>query len=162
MRLWEEVLTGLESDPRSLDGVVDWVTKLCLLDAYAERQGVDFDDPRLALMDLQYHDVRPEKSLYERLVKAGKVRRLLDEADVIEAVDHPPDTTRAYFRGSCLAKWPDSVVAANWDSLILDTGGDPLQRIPMMEPLRGTRQHVEALLKECATPSELIARLGSS
>ena len=73
----------------------------------------------------------------------------------------PPDTTRAYFRGQCLARWPDAVVAANWDSLILDVGSDPLKRIPMMEPLRGTRAHVEALFGEVKSPAELVARLAS-
>ena len=54
----------------------------------------------------------------------------------------PPTTTRAYFRGTCLAKWPDDIVAANWDSLVFDIGRDPLRRVPMMEPLRGTADHV--------------------
>ena len=110
-------------------------------------------------MDLQYHDVRPEKSLYERLVKAGKVERLLDEDEVTSAMTEPPETTRAYFRGRCLSKWADSVVAANWDSLIFDLGEDPLKRIPMMEPLRGTKAHVDELLDECSTPADLVARL---
>ena len=56
-----------------------------------------------------------------------------------------PPTTRAYFRGRCLAQWADSVVAANWDSLVLDVGSDPLRRIPMMEPMRGSKKHVEQL-----------------
>ena len=132
----------------SLDGQLDWVTKLALLDAYAARDGLEWDDPKLALLDLQYHDVRPERSLYERLVRAGKVERLVDEADVIDAMTEPPASTRAYFRGPCLARWPDAVVAANWDSLILDVGADPLRRIPMMEPLRGTKAHVEALFEQ--------------
>src|SRR5439155_175351 len=71
LRRWEQVLSGLEDDPLVLDGVLDWVTKYNLLDAYAARNGLEWGDPKLALMDLQYHDVRPEKSLYERLVKAG-------------------------------------------------------------------------------------------
>ena len=71
----------------------------------------------------------------------------------------PPETTRAYFRGRCLSKWADSVVAANWDSLIFDLGEDPLKRIPMMEPLRGTRAHVDELLDDCSTPADLVARL---
>ena len=74
---WEAVLTALERDPRTLDGQLDWVTKLDLLDAYRDRDGLDWDDPKLALLDLQYHDVRPERSLYERLVRAGKVERLV-------------------------------------------------------------------------------------
>jgi proteasome accessory factor PafA2 len=161
LRRWEDVLTTLEDNPLQLDGVLDWVTKFNLLDAYAARNGLEWGDPKLALMDLQYHDVRPERSLYERLVKAGKIERLVDEADVTAAMTDPPETTRAYFRGRCLSKWSDSVVAANWDSLIFDLGADPLKRIPMMEPLRGTRAHVDELLKDCATPAELVARLSA-
>jgi Pup amidohydrolase len=158
---WEATLAALERDPATLDGRLDWVTKLALLEAYRERDGIAWDDPKLALLDLQYHDVRPERSLYERLVRAGKVERLVEEADVTTAMTQPPASTRAYFRGQCLARWPDAVVAANWDSLILDVGSDPLRRIPMMEPLRGTREHVESLFEECTTPGELVARLAS-
>jgi proteasome accessory factor PafA2 len=158
---WEAVLGALERDPAELDGQLDWVTKLQLLRAYVDRDGLRFDDPKLALLDLQYHDVRPERSLYERLVRAGKVERLVEEDEVTRAMTEPPDTTRAYFRGQCLARWADSVVAANWDSLILDVGSDPLKRIPMMEPLRGTRAHVEALFEEVKSPAELVARLAS-
>ncbi len=159
---WEQVLTDLERDPRSLSGRLDWATKLGLLDAYRERDGLKWDDPKLALLDLQYHDVRPDRSLYERLVKAGKVERLVDEATVEHAMTEPPETTRAYFRGTCLARWPDSVVAANWDSLILDVGSDPLRRIPMMEPLKGSKAHVEALFAHCTTPAQLVEHLGAS
>ncbi len=159
LRRWEEALNGLETDIMSLDGKLDWVTKLSLLRAYVDRDGLSWDDAKLSLLDLQYHDVRPEKSLYEHLVRAGKIERLLDENDVRIAISEPPATTRAYFRGMCLAKWPDAVVAANWDSLILDVGSDPLRRIPMMEPLRGTKAHVESLFAECTTPAQLVARL---
>ncbi|HZP27949.1 MAG TPA: depupylase/deamidase Dop [Acidimicrobiia bacterium] len=158
---WEAVLSALERDPAELDGQLDWVTKLELLKAYVGRDALGWDDPKLALLDLQYHDVRPERSLYERLVRAGKVERLVEEPAVEAAMTEPPDTTRAYFRGQCLARWSDAVVAANWDSLILDVGSDPLKRIPMMEPLRGTRAHVEALFGEVKSPAELVARLAS-
>jgi hypothetical protein len=73
----------------------------------------------------------------------------------------PPTDTRAYFRGKCLQRWSDSIVAANWDSLVFDVGSDPLRRVPMMEPLRGTASHVATLFEECATPRELLDRLGS-
>ena len=156
---WEQVLTALEDDPTSLDGQLDWVTKLSLLDAYATRDELEWNDPKLALLDLQYHDVRPERSLYERLVKAGTVERLVTESEVLDAIGNPPPTTRAYFRGTCLERWPDAVVAANWDSIILDVGADPLKRIPMMEPLRGTKAHVEALFAQARTPADLVSRL---
>jgi proteasome accessory factor PafA2 len=156
---WEATLSALERDPMLLDGKLDWVTKLSLFRAYMDRDGLDWSDPKLSLLDLQYSDVRPDRSLYERLVRAGKVERLVTEEAVHDAMTVPPSTTRAYFRGECLARWPDSVVAANWDSVILDVGSDPLRRIPMMEPLRGTKAHVQPLFEQVGTPAELVERL---
>jgi proteasome accessory factor A len=85
---------------------------------------------------------------------------LVSAADVETAMTQPPTTTRAYFRGRCLQKFPDDVVAANWDSLVFDIGRDPLRRVPMMEPLRGTAHHVGNLIDECDTAAELLDRLG--
>ena len=67
------------------------------------RDDLEWTDPKLELLSVQYHDVRPGRSLYEKLVRAGKVERLLDDADVDRAMSEPPPTTRAYFRGTCLA-----------------------------------------------------------
>jgi len=159
---WEQVLTGLERDPAELDGQLDWVTKHNLLHAYVDRDNLEWSDPKLSLLDLQYHDVRPTRSLFERLVRAGKVERLVEEADVRAAMVDPPETTRAYFRGTCLARWADSVVAANWDSLVLDVGSDPLRRIPMMEPTRGSKVHVAELFGQVSTPRQLVERLTAS
>ena len=156
---WEQVLTDLERDPMLLDGQLDWVTKLGLFRAYIERDGLEWSDPKVRLLDLQYHDVRPARSLYEKLVRAGKVERLVTEEEVMRGITVAPASTRAYFRGECLTRWPDAVVAANWDSMILDVGSDPLRRIPMMEPMRGTKSHVEPLFDQVGTPAELVARL---
>ena len=159
---WERVLGALERDPMELDGVLDWVTKLAVLEGFRGRDDLAWRDPKLALIDLQYHDVRPERSLYERLVRAGRIERVLDETDVTRAIADPPTGTRAYFRGTCLARWPQAVIAANWDSIVLDVGLDPLRRIPMMDPLKGTREHVGALLDSCATPLQLVERLSGT
>ncbi len=154
---WEEVLTALEFDPSTLAGRLDWVTKHRLIDGYRDRHGLTWNDARLAAMDLQYHDLRPEKSLARR---AG-LEQLIDNDAVRTAMTEPPIDTRAYFRGRCLAKWPSSVVAANWDSLVFDVGKESLRRVPMMEPTRGTAAHVGKLLDECTTPADLLDRLGS-
>ncbi|MGH9075446.1 MAG: proteasome accessory factor PafA2 family protein, partial [Acidimicrobiales bacterium] len=122
-----------------------------------ERHGLRWDDPRLAAMDLQYHDVRPERSLFARL----NMERLVTEEAVVDAVTEPPRDTRAYFRGRCLQRWGSAVAAANWDSLVFDLGSDPLRRVPMMEPLRGTAAHVDSLLDGCESPAQLLERLGS-
>jgi proteasome accessory factor PafA2 len=159
---WEAVLGALESDPMSLEGQLDWVTKLELLRAYVDRDGLEWHDPKLELLAVQYHDVRPDRSLYEKLVRAGKVERLCAEDSVYAAMADPPESTRAYFRGTCLARWADSVVAANWDSLVLDVGTDPLRRIPMMEPTRGSKEHVAKLFEEVSTPRQLVERLTAS
>jgi proteasome accessory factor PafA2 len=157
LRRWEATLSALETDRGSLANQLDWVAKHRLLEGYRERHGLEWDDHRLAAMDLQYHDVRPGKSLAARV----GLERLTTDEGVIAAVTEPPRDTRAYFRGKCLQKWASWVAAANWDSLVFDLGTDPLRRVPMMEPLKGTAEFVDRLLEECNTPAELIERLGS-
>jgi len=156
---WETVLRGLESDPRTLSAQLDWVAKLRLLEGYRERDGLAWSDAKLRAIDLQYHDVRRDRGLYHRLAHAGKVERITTDEEVQRAIMEPPDDTRAFFRGRCIAKYPDAIAAASWDSLILDTGRDALQRIPMREPLRGTRAHVEELLDACEDAAALVDRL---
>lgn len=155
--LWGEVLNGLELDPMSLSNTLDWVAKYRLILGYKDRNGLSWDDPKLAAIDLQFHDLRPNKSLFNRL----GVRKLVDEADVLKAVFDPPQRTRAYFRGKSLERFGPQIAAANWDSIIFDLGSDPLRRVPMMDPLKGTREHVGKLLEESATASELLDSLGS-
>jgi proteasome accessory factor A len=157
LQRWEEVLTALETDPMSLADRLDWVAKYRLIEAYRDRHGLSWDDAKLAAMDLYYHDLRPDKSLFARL----NMQRLVDPVAVDEAVTEPPHDTRAYFRGRCLQRWASSVAAANWDSMVFDLGTDPLRRVPMMEPLRGTAAHVDTLLEGCSSPAELLERLGS-
>lgn len=154
---WENVLEGLESDPMSVAGQVDWVAKRRLLDAYASRHGVSEHDARLKAIDLQYHDLRPEKSLAARV----GLETVVPMAEALRAMTEPPTTTRAYFRGRCLARFPNDIVAANWDSLVFDLGREPLRRVPMMEPLRGTAAHVAKLIDDSSSAADLIARLGA-
>ncbi|MBI3648243.1 MAG: proteasome accessory factor PafA2 [Actinobacteria bacterium] len=158
---WEAALSGLETDPLSLHRELDWVAKYRLLEAYRVRDGLDWSDPKLRAIDLQYHDVRRDKGLYERLADSGKVERLTTDEEVERAIMEPPEDTRAYFRGRCIARFPDSIAAASWDSLIVDVGTDALQRIPMREPLRGTKAHVEELLAASEDAAALVARLQS-
>src|SRR4051812_8184082 len=157
LRRWESVLTGLETDPMSLSTQLDWVAKYTVVNGMRERNGLSWKDSKLALMDLQYHDVRPAKSLFARL----NMERLVSEDAIGLAMTEPPEDTRAYFRGKCLQKWGSSIAAANWDSLVFDLGTDPLRRVPMMEPLRGTAAHVDRLLEGCDSPAALLERLGS-
>jgi proteasome accessory factor PafA2 len=156
---WEAILAGLEDDPMTLAAQLDWVAKLRVLEGYRDRDGLEWNDPKLRAIDLQYHDVRRDKGLYHRLERAGKVERLTTDAEVERAIMDPPEDTRAYFRGRCIGKFPDAIAAASWDSIIMDTGRDALQRIPMREPLRGTRAHVQDVIDACDDAAELVDRL---
>jgi proteasome accessory factor A len=157
---WESVLTRLADDPMQTARELDWVAKLEILEGYRARDGLAWGHPRLELVDLQYADVRPDRGLYNRLCSRGRMIRLVSEEAVVAAMDEPPEDTRAYFRGRCLRQYPDAVAAASWDSVIFDIPGrESLQRVPTLEPLRGTRAHVGGLLNSCATAAELVAAL---
>jgi Pup amidohydrolase len=154
---WEQVLSALETDPASCASTVDWVAKHRLISAYRERHQLDWNDPRLAAMDLQYHDLRPGRCLARRI----GLERITTDGEVELATTEPPEDTRAYFRGRCLARWGDQIVAANWDSLVFDLGSDPLRRVPMLEPTRGTKAHVGNLIDTSSSPDELLDALGA-
>ena len=156
LRRWAEVLDDLASDPMRLADRLDWPAKLRLLEGYRSRDGLGWGDSRLQLVDLQYSDVRPEKGLYHRLVARGAMQRLLTDDEVARAMLTPPTDTRAYFRGECLRRYPAQVAAASWDSVVFDLGRENLVRIPTMEPLRGTRDHVGALFESTSTAQELV------
>lgn len=156
---WEHVLEGLEDDPMTLSRELDWVAKLAVLEAYRDRDGLAWDHPKLKLIDLQYHDVQRAKGLYWKLESSGKVATVVTPEEIDFAVDHPPEDTRAYFRGECLRRFSQVIVAASWDALIFDTGDEPLRKVPTMEPTRGTKQHVQELLDASPDASKLLANL---
>jgi proteasome accessory factor A len=159
---WERVLARLADDPMLLANELDWVAKLQLLQGYRDREGLDWSSPKLQLVDLQYSDVRPEKGLYNRLVARGNFERIVSDAELARAVTEPPIDTRAYFRGRCLSKYTAQVAAASWDSVIFDVGRESLQRVPMLEPLRGTKAHVDDLLARCDTAAQLVDEITAS
>ncbi len=156
---WETVLGQLERDPSALADQLDWVAKLTLLEGYRDREGLGWSAAKLALVDLQYSDVRPDKGLYNRLVARGSMQTLVPPADVDAAVTAPPEDTRAYFRGRALAQYGRAVAAASWDSVIFDVGRDSLQRVPTLEPTRGTRAHVGDLFDRCSSAAELVTAI---
>ena len=159
---WEHVLEGLERDPMTLKRELDWVAKLSVLQAYQRRDDLGWDHPKMKLIDLQYHDVKRSKSLYWKLVTSGKIERIVSDPEIEHAVDHPPSDTRAYFRGECLRRYSGSIVAASWDALIFDTGDEPLRKVPTLEPLRGTQEHVQSLLDASPDATTLIRNLGAA
>jgi proteasome accessory factor A len=156
---WERVLDQLAADPAACGREVDWVIKRELLQTYATRKGIGFDDQRISMLDLQYHDLRPDKGLYYRLEREGYVERLLGDDEIRRAMTVPPTDTRAYFRGTCLRKFPDQISGASWSSILIDSGEAAVKRLPMADPARGTRKLVGEILERSDTVAELMERL---
>jgi len=124
-----------------------------------ERRKVGFEDQRISMLDLQFHDIRREKGLFYVLERQGLVERILTDAEIAEAVEFPPRDTRAYFRGTCLRKYRDQVYGASWSSVLFDSGDLAVKKIPMAEPTRGTRKLVQEILDRSGTVSELLENL---
>jgi len=158
---WRSVLERLAQDPMQLSRELDWVIKRELLESYMSKKGCGWADPRIAMMDLQYHDVRLDKGLYYALDRGGYVERVLDPEEVNRALETPPPDTRAYFRGMCIKKFPKEVYAASWTSVLFDAGNTSIKRIPLLEPLRGSRDLVGRLLDDSSTVEELLANIAA-
>jgi proteasome accessory factor A len=159
MTRWQSVLEALESDPMTLDRQVDWVAKFKMLSSYHDKNKLEWNDPKLHMLDLQYHDIRRDKGLAYVLERQGRLERLTTDEEVDRAIDLPPLDTRAYFRGRCLAQFAKQIAAASWDSVIFDVGAESLQRVPMPEPLRGTEAHVKDLLDVTPDAAGLLEKL---
>jgi proteasome accessory factor PafA2 len=155
MLQWREMLDGVRDDLTSVADRVDWVAKLRLVSGLRERYDLEADHMKLRAIDLQYHDIRPERSLAARC----SLRELVSHEEAVRALTTPPPSTRAYFRGRCIEKYSENIAAANWDSVVFDLGVGPLHRVPMMDPLRGTAEMTGDLLDRCATARDLLDQI---
>ncbi len=136
MAKWESVLSRLERDPMQLDREIDWVIKKKLIDTEVNRRGLVWDSDEVAELDLQYHDIQPEIGLYHKLLKEGLVERIVTDDDIKYAMHHPPETTRAKFRGRFvkLANEQEVLCGVNWSYIQLY---EPYQKLfLMLDPLQ--------------------------
>jgi len=160
---WIRIIDQLEDDPMELATELDWVAKLQVLNGYRRRDGLTWTDPRLQLVDLQYSDMTEGKGIARKLEARGSLKRLTTDEQINSAVTDPPPDTRAWFRGECLRRYPESIAAASWDSVVFDLPDRPsLQRVPTLDPLRGTKAHVSALLDQCDSAEQLVAALAAT
>lgn len=149
---WQSVLDRMRSDLWSVASEVEWVAKYQLTSRQRERLGTDWADPRLAAIDLQWSDLRPDHGLVARLAAAGRVRRLFTDAEVEVAADTPPGDTRAWVRGRAVDRVPN-LVKASWTSLVVDEPGqDRLVRRPIPRA-----DGVDAVLADLVESGRVIA-----
>jgi proteasome accessory factor A len=156
---WEHVIGCLQRDPMELESKIDWIMKKSMIESFIQRKSLDWQSPRVEMLDLQYHDLRPDKGLYYLLEKQGRAERIVTDEEIAAAVNTPPSDTRAYFRGECLKKYGDAVFGVNWDSISFGVDGEPIKRILMVEPLKGTKDHVQELLASSPTAADLVKNL---
>jgi proteasome accessory factor A len=146
LEMWEHCLTGIEKDPLSLDRECDWVIKHNLIEAYRDRHGLALTDPRVALMDLQYHDVNRDRGLFYRMQQRGMVDRICTDEEIDLAIDQPPQTTRARLRGEFIrrAKERKRDYTVDWVHLKLN---DQAQRTVLCkDPFKSRDERVEKLI----------------
>jgi proteasome accessory factor PafA2 len=156
---WQYVIEKLAGDPMDLHREIDWISKKKMIETFMDRKELDWRDHQVEMLDLQYHDTRPEKGLYFMLERQGRVERIVTDEEIAAAVYNPPQDTRAYFRGECLRRYPAEVFGVNWDSISFGVEDQPVKRIMMSEPLKGTAAHVEDLLDSSSTAADLVSKL---
>lgn len=146
LTMWEHCLSQIERDPLELSRECDWVTKYHLVEGYRAKHDLELSDPRLALIDLQYHDVNRQRGLFYKMQARDMVERICVDADIAQAVEYPPQTTRARLRGEFIrrAKERKRDYTVDWVHLKLN---DQAQRTVLCkDPFKAYDERVEKLI----------------
>jgi proteasome accessory factor A len=143
---WEQILDQLEEEPRKLSREIDWIAKLSLMENYMERKECSWEDPRVALIDLQYHDIKRDRGLYHLLERQGFIKRLSTDMAIDQAMHLPPQTTRAKVRGDFIkfAKEKNRSYTVDWTYLKLN--GYWEETILCMDPFSPVNRRVSELI----------------
>lgn len=157
---WEKLLDDLATDYWRCRDRVDWVAKKFLLTTFQESEGLDWSDPWLQSIDLEYHNVSIEDGLYYELMREGRMQRIVSEEDIKRAIFHPPETTRAFFRGRSVAKFNHEIETIQWDEISF-ASGDRRRTVELDHPAHDpSLEHVNGAIREAKTFDELLQRLG--
>ncbi len=143
---WEFVLDELSEDPARLDREIDWIAKKSLIESYMDKKGCGLDDSRVAMMDLQYHDINQDRGLYYLLNRSGLIECVATEEDIQRAIEMPPQSTRAKTRGDFIrfAKAKNRSYTVDWTYLKLN--GYWEETILCMDPFSSENQRVNELI----------------
>ena len=143
---WASVLDRLDEEPMELGRTVDWIIKLRLMNSYMSKKGCTWDDPRIALADLQYHDVDRKRGLFYLMERDRQIDRLTTDEEIERAMNTPPQTTRAKVRGDFIkfAKERNRSYTVDWTYLKLN--GYWEETILCMDPFASTNKRVDELI----------------
>ena len=146
VEMWEHLLTNLEKDPLRLDREVDWVMKYHIIERFRQRHQLPLSSPRLAMIDLSYHDVNRKRGLYYLLERRGFADRVVTDRAVDDAMERAPQTTRARLRGDFVraAKKHNRDFTVDWVHLKLN---DQAQRTVLCkDPFKSHDERVDKLI----------------
>ncbi len=143
---WGFTLDAIRSKPEALIGGVDWISKKWLLDAFREEENLSWQDPWLQSLDLEYHNINPEKGLFYALTPAKSIGEYNDRVRNAHAVLHPPGNTRAKGRGAAVAHFQKSKQAyvINWDSISCENQS----HFPMSDPFEDYERPIQKFLEK--------------
>jgi len=144
--MWEHCLTAIEDDPLTLDKELDWVIKYKLIEAYRERHDLALSDARVSLVDLQYHDVNQKRGLFYRMQQKGMVERIVTDTEIAEAVETPPQTTRARLRGEFIKRAKDRKRDYTVDWVHLKLNDQAQRTVLCKDPFKAHDERVEKLI----------------
>jgi proteasome accessory factor A len=146
LEMWEHSLTMLEKDPFGLDREVDWVIKHKLVEGYREKHDLPLTHPKVALLDLQYHDINRDRGLFYRMQKKGMVERTANDTEIATAVEQPPQTTRARLRGEFIRKAKERKRDYTVDWVHLKLNDQAQRTVLCKDPFKAHDERVEKLI----------------
>src|SRR5215211_3140899 len=144
--MWEHCITTLENDPLKLDREIDWVIKHRLIEAYREKHSLPLSHPRVALVDLQYHDINRARGVFYKLQAKDMVERLCSDDAIDEAVETPPQTTRAQLRGEFIRKAKERKRDYTVDWVHLKLNDQAQRTVLCKDPFKSRDERVERLI----------------
>ncbi|MCW2547502.1 MAG: protein of unknown function domain protein, partial [Mycobacterium sp.] len=147
IELWGRTLEAVETSNFGLvDREIDWITKYTLIERFRERHQIPLSSPRVAEVDLKYHDIHRERGLYYRLEKAGAVKRICRDLDIFEAKSIPPQTTRARLRGEFIRKAQERRRDFTVDWVHLKLNDQAQRTVLCKDPFRSVDERVDKLI----------------
>ena len=146
--LWERGLLALRTGDLTLvDRELDWVIKWRILNRYREKHGLELADPRIARLDLAYHDISRTEGLYNLLAARGMVERVTTDLEVFEATAVPPQTTRAKLRGDFVRRAQEARRDYTVDWVHLKLNDQAQRTVLCKDPFRSVDERVERLIE---------------
>lgn len=147
LELWGRALKAIEGDDLSLiDREIDWVIKLRLIERYMARHGLDLASPRIAQLDLAYHDISRQRGLHALLERKGLAERVVRDLDVFEAKSVPPQTTRAKLRGDFIKRAQERHRDFTVDWVHLKLNDQAQRTVLCKDPFASVDERVERLI----------------